>query len=88
MAVNTEPKDTEGPRIERVNFDKGVMIVKFRSGAKLFFDATVIPGLRAATEDEINDVTIAPSGHSMAWKHLHVKISARSLLWQVCNSPC
>jgi hypothetical protein len=76
------------PRIEWVTVDDdGELMVKFRNGAKLFFMARVLPCLTGATDEELTAFAIAPTGLSISWKELGVRLPAAKLIELACTKP-
>jgi hypothetical protein len=68
----------------RAYFDKriGKMVVELENGYELAFPPALIQGLDTATEDDLDDVELSPSGLGLHFPSLDIDLSVPALFHQ------
>lgn len=74
--------DRYEPRAESVSYDSrsGRVVVEMANGTTFIFPPSVAQGLERASEKELKDVSITPSGDGIRWETLDADFSITSLL--------
>jgi hypothetical protein len=66
--------------IESISFSKGFLCIKIDSAEYRFKLSIISKSLAAASEDELNNFIISPSGYGIHWPKLDEDISVAGLL--------
>lgn len=83
-----EEANATEPRAKAVRFEAKTrqMVVQLRNGATFLFPVDLVQGLRDASDLELEDVEITPSGEGLHWRQLDWDCGIPSLLMGVFGS--
>jgi hypothetical protein len=75
------------PPANSVSYDPrhGLILIELRSGFQFGIPPERVPGLEAATADELAEVRISPSGDGLHWDKLDVDVSLTGLMADALN---
>lgn len=78
----TQLADESEPRAVTVRYDRsaGKFIVDMNNGTTFIFPAHVCQGLTDASEEELADVTISPSGEGLLWDRMDAGLTIGGLM--------
>ena len=81
----TERSRRTSPEAHAVRFDPAgrVVCIQLTNGAEVSLPASLVPGLKGASERALREVVVGPAGLGLRWERLDLDLSVASLV-QLC----
>ena len=85
--LRTHEADRVEPRAERATYvpKQDLVLVTLRGGFAFGFPLRTVESLQGATEQELSEVRISPSGDGLHWDRLDVDVSLTGLMIRALN---